>query len=760
MTPAGLPARPGGRRSQIKRQLARILLGLAATLFFIGHAAKIYRVGFIDQLDSIIYDARLRLTMPGKGDPRIVILDIDEKSLGEVGRWPWSRNVMARLMDKLFDQYKIAIVGFDVIWAERDTSSGMDVLDALARKELKGAPGFQDAYQQLRSKLDYDGQFAASLKGRPVVLGYYFNSEAAAVKANVIPRPALPAGSLADRNIAFPKWHGYTGNLPAYQENAAAGGHFNPLVDDDGVSRRVPMILEYDGAYYEPLSLAMVRTLIAMDTGALPPVEPVFPAESLGTRQYGGMEWIRVGPFSIPVDYQATALIPYAGPTGAFKYLSLTDVLHDRVRSDELRGKIVLIGTTAPGLKDLRSTPVGSVFPGVEIHANMIAGIINHALKQRPAFTLGAEVVMLFVGGVALSLLLPMLSALWATVAAMAGLALATGFNFLMWNEGGMVLPLACSILMMASLYTMNMSFGYFVVSRAKRKVEAVFGEYVPPELVEHIAADPERYSMQPRAAELTIMFSDVRGFTGISEALNPEQLREFINEYLTDMSGIIRSRHNGTLDKYIGDAIMAFWGAPVDDPQHARNGVLAGLEMQRECKVLNEKFAARGWPTLKIGVGLNSGNVRVGDMGSQVRRAYTVMGDPVNVASRLEARTKYYGAGVLVGEATRNAVKDVVFREVDRIKVKGKEEALTIYEPIGLESDVSPEDLDELRMWGRVLSAYRGQKWDAADEELAHLRALAPERGLYSLYAERVTNYRRNPPPAGWDGVTVFDEK
>jgi len=282
----------------------------------------------------------------------------------------------------------------------------------------------------------------------------------------------------------------------------------------------------------------------------------------------------------------------------------------------------------------------------------------------------------------------------------------------------------------------------------------------VPPELVDRMARDPQKYNMEPRAAELTILFSDVRGFTSISEALKPEELREYINAYLTDMSGIIRSRHRGTLDKYIGDAIMAFWGAPVDDAQHARNGVLAALDMQKERRILNEKFAAHGWPTLKIGVGVNSGNVRVGDMGSQVRRAYTVMGDPVNVASRLEGRTKYYGVGILVGEVTRNAVKDVVFREVDRIKVKGKDEAVSIYEPLGMDGEVERARLDEIKLWHQTLRAYRAQQWDQVEVSLLNLQRMNPECELYALYAERVTQFRRAPPPAGWDGVTSFDEK
>ena len=744
----------------MKQHIVRILLGLAITLFFIGHAARFYRVGLISQLDNIIYDTRLKLTMPGKGDPRIVILDIDEKSLGEIGRWPWSRNVMARLMDKLFDQYRVALVGFDVVWAERDTSSGMDVLEALAQKELRDAAGFQAAYQHLRATLDFDGIFAASIKGRPVVLGYYFNGEENAVKVNAIPEPVLPKGTFAGRNIAFARWIGYTGNLPIYLKNAAAAGHFNPRVDDDGVSRRVPMILEYDGAYYEPLSLAMVRAHVALVTGTFPIVEPGYPPEQLLSRKYGGMEWIKVGPYTIPVDDEAAALIPYRGPKSTFTYVSLTDVLNDRVKPEALRGKIAIVGTTAPGLQDLRSTPVESVYPGVEIHANMIAGIINHAIKERPAYMVGAEVLLLLAGGVALSLLIPMLSALWATAAAAAAGALIAGFNFLVWSGADMVLPLAGSVLMTAFLYTMNMAYGYFVESRSKRQFTELFGQYVPPELVDRKAADPEKYSMEQKAVELTILFSDVRGFTSISEALKPEELREFINQYLTEMSGIIRSKYHGTLDKYIGDAIMAFWGAPVEDPQHARHGVLAGLEMQKECEVLNAKFAARGWPTIKIGVGLNSGNVRVGDMGSQVRRAYTAMGDAVNVASRLEGRTKHYGVGILVGESTRKAVNDVVFREVDRIKVKGKNEAVGIYEPIGLESDVDASKREELKLWGQTLRAYRARQWDQVEVNLINLQRMYPGRGLYELYADRVAGFRRTPLPEGWDGVTAFEEK
>ncbi|MGH8687003.1 MAG: CHASE2 domain-containing protein, partial [Burkholderiales bacterium] len=550
----------------MKQHIVRIALGLAITLFFIGHAARYYEVPFITQLDNIIYDARLQVTMPRGVDDRIVILDIDEKSLQEVARWPWPRDVMARLVDTLFDKYQVAIVAFDVVFAEHDYSSGIRELDKLSQGALKDVPAFQTQYHEMRPLLDNDGLFAKAIKGRPVVLGYYLNSDKDAKRIAAIPDPVLPKGTFEGRNIPFTTWVGYGGNLEQFLKNAASAGHFNPLTDPDGVVRRVPMIAELDGAYYEALSLAVVRTILGF-----PKVVPGYAPDRFLQRGYSGLEWLQVGPLQIPVDETASALIPYRGRKFSFAYVSLADVIAGRTPLERLKGKITLVGTTAPGLLDLRSTPVDNVYPGVEVHANLIAGMLDKDIKLKPPYMLGAEVLLLFIGGVALSVLIPMLAPLWATLAAVAGIALVTGLDVLVWTKADMVLPLAASILMAVSLYTVNMAYGYFVEARSKRQFTELFGQYVPPELVDEMARDPQKYNMEPRAAELTILFSDVRGFTGISEALKPEELREFINEYLTDMSGIIRGRHRGTLDKYIGDAIMAFWGAPVEDPQHAR---------------------------------------------------------------------------------------------------------------------------------------------------------------------------------------------
>ena len=721
-------------------------------MFFLGNAALQYPIGFIRQLDNIFYDARIGMTMPGGVERGIVILDIDEKSLGEIGRWPWSRGLMAEVVTKLFERHGVALLGLDVVFAERDLSSGIETLDTLAQGELKEAAAFQQAYRELRPKLDGDALFAAAIKGRPVVLGYYFNSEEKAVRANALPEPVLPKGAFAGRDAAFYRWSGYTGNLPIYQQNAAGAGHFNPAPDKDGISRRVPMLLEFDGAYYEPLSLAVLRAYIALQTGSAPEVRPGYP------EGYSTLEWLQVGPYAVPVDQYATALIPYRRK-GAFEYVSLADVIKDRIAPGALKGRIALVGTTAPGLLDLRATPVSGSFPGVEIHANLIAGMIDGSIRQTPKYALGADIVTLALAGVALALLIPMLSALWATAGAALALVFVVGVNVVFWHNG-VVLPLAGGVLMVAALYTMNMAYGYFVESRSKRQLAGRFGEYVPPELVDRMARDPGRYDMAPRDAELTILFCDVRDFTSITESLKAAELREYINEYLTTMSAIIRGRHRGTLDKYIGDAIMAFWGAPVEDPEHARNAVLAALEMQNECGELNRRFAARGWPTLKVGIGIESGMVRVGDMGSQVRRAYTAMGDAVNVASRLEGRTKHYGVDVLVGETTRRLAKDFMFREVDRIRVKGKDRVVTVFEALGPAAVLTPERQEELRLWTQTLRAYRAAQWDQADVNLINLQRASPQTALYRAFSQIVADKRRNPPSSDWDGITAFAEK
>jgi adenylate cyclase len=741
----------------MKKYLPRYILGLAILLVMLGHSARVYQIGFINHLDSIIYDQKIRLTMPRTVDDRIAILDIDEKSLAEQGRWPWGRDKLARLMDQLFDHYGVRLVGFDVVFAEPDASSGLASLEQLGKRELRGVQGFEGALRELRPKLDYDARFAAALKNRPVILGYYFSSREGGQNSGVLPAPTFGAGTFDRRDIGFTRWATYGANLEPFQKAAAGAGHFNPIVDFDGISRRVPLIAEYQGQYYESLSLAMVRALLDF-----PPVEAGFP-DGPGAG-YGAMEWLDLktaqgGALRVPVDENVASLIPYRGFAGSFPYYSLTDVLNGKVPKEKLGGRIVLVGTTAPGLMDLRATPVDSAYPGVEVHANLISGMLDGVIKYKPSYILGADVLLILIGGVVMALLLPRLSPFRATVVAAVVFIVHLSINFAFWYSAHVVLPLASALMVGFLLYALNMSWGYFIESRSKRQFTELFGQYVPPELVDEMARNPAGYTMDGRKQELTVLFSDVRGFTTISEGLQPDQLAALMNEYLGAMTLVVR-KHRGTLDKYIGDAIMAFWGAPVADAEHARNAVLTALDMHVALAELNVRLKAKGWPELKIGVGVNTGPMTVGDMGSIVRKAYTVMGDAVNLGSRLEGITKQYGVGTLVGEETRAVLgKTFVFRELDRVRVKGKVEPIGIYEPLGEEGRVSADDLDELKLWNQVLRHYRAQDWDQAELGLLNLSRMKP-RYLYELYGKRIEHLRAEPPGEQWDGVTTFETK
>lgn len=738
----------------MRKHALMIALGLVIVLLFLGNAAKLYQLGFVNFVEAKLYDTRLRLTLPNKTDERIVILDIDEKSLKEQGRWPWGRDKLAVLLDKLFNQYGVAVVGFDVVFAEKDSSSGLKILQELGRNELKGVPQFQSALNRLGAQLDYDSLFAAKLKQHNVVLGYYFNSEEQDT-SGALPSPVFVADDLRGRQPNFTRWHGYGANLPLLMSSAASAGHFNPMVDFDGVVRRVPMVVEYAGSYYESLSLAVVRAAVG---GAK--LQLGFAGDD---KNYSGLEWLGLesgqGSLRIPVDGDVSALIPYHGRSGTFKYVSVTDVLQGRTPVAALQNKIILVGTTAPGLMDLRSTPVDEVYPGVEIHANVISGILDQSFKSSPPYTMGAEVVLLLLVGVALSFLLPLLSPMQAMLMASSVLFISVAVNGLLWQFGNIALPLAGGLMMILMLFALNMSYGYFFESRTKRQITRLFGQYVPKEVVGELSKRPEQVSMEGDSREMSILFSDVRGFTTISEGLEPKELSLLMNEFLTPLSRVVY-KHRGTIDKYMGDCIMAFWGAPLPESGHAHNAILAGMEMLRVLEELQPHFKQRGWPPIRIGVGINTGRVSVGNMGSDLRVAYTVMGDAVNLASRLEGITKEYGAGIVVGENTKTAAPGFVYRELDWVRVKGKDKPVAIFEPKGVEGQVAQEVLDELAVFHQVLDYYRQQNWAQAGTQLSVLQSRSPQDKLYQVYAERIAYFREHSPGAEWDGVFVFKTK
>ena len=739
----------------MKKYAARILAGLAIVAVLLAHAADWAHIALIEKLEAIVYDTRLRLTMPGDVDTRIAIVDINEQSLlererGGEGRWPWPRDRLALLLDKLFDHYEVGVVGFDIVFAERDESSGIRVLERLAQQELKNVTQFRSVLNEIKPQLDYDEIFASRIRKRNVVLGYSFLSEDA-IKG-LLPQPVLSAADFGGARPAVQRYAGYTANLAVLQKSAAAAGHFNPLPDPDGNTRRVPMLAEYGGAYYEPLSMAMFRLMFDKL-----PVKPIT-QQSLST-DYVGLEALQIGSYRIPVDKDAAALVPYRGGRGSFPYFGAVDVMNERVSVADLKGKIILIGTTAPGLLDLRATPVDPVYPGVEIHANLIAGMIDKNIPDRPPYAVGAEFAMLLALGLLLAMWLPMLNPHRAMLVSLTALFFVLALNLSLYQFAHIVLPAASLLLLVLLLFTFNMAYGFLIEARGRRQITGLFGQYVPPELVDEMSKDPEKFSMEGESREMTVLFTDVRGFTTISEGLDPKALSLLMNEFLTPLTEVIY-KHRGTIDKYMGDCIMAFWGAPLADAGHARNGVIAGLEMQRRLKEMQPQFKAHNWPEIRIGVGLNTGRMSVGNMGSRIRLAYTVMGDAVNLASRLEGITKEYGTDIIVGEDTKAAVPDVVFREIDRVRVKGKDTAVAIYEPLGVDGEVPKHVRDQVELFHDALRLYRQQDWNMAEQRLRELKNVSPTERLYDTFIERIEFLRANAPGAGWDGAFTFQTK
>jgi len=734
----------------------RAALGLGLVLLFGAFYVFDEPIKFLQNIEWQAYDTKLRATMPNKADPRIVIIDVDERTLATEGRWPLARDRWVALLENGFDKYKLRVMGFDVLFTEPDTSSGLAKLEELAKGPLRNNDDFQNKIRELRPQLDYDQLFADTIKKYPVVLAFAGSNDRSksleALKLGVLPPPTFLQSSFGNRAFIGLKIQGYSGNLPQFQNNAAATGHILPEIDFDGILRRIPIFIQYDGGYYDSLSIALYRTYL--DNAPM----KVIPREDEGDKVNRFKEVVIGKSAPIKMDAMGTALIPYKGRSPMFRYISATDIMQGKLNPGELAGKIAIVGSSAQGLFDLRATPVGEVYPGVETHANMIAGYMDNTIRTKPLYEMTTSVLIVLLIGIPLALALVKLNPLWSTVTVGITAVTYLGLNLYFWGQN-LVLPLALPLLMIVLIYLLNMAYGFFIEARSKKAITGIFGTYVPKELVDEMAKDPGAYTTKGETREMTVLFSDVRNFTSISEGLSATELTALMNAYLTEMTKTIQSE-KGTIDKYIGDAIMAFWGAPVKDTQHAEHALKSAMMMQEQLKVIAPDFIKRGWPKLEIGVGLNCGPMNVGDMGSAFRRAYTVMGDAVNLASRLESLTKEYGVGILVSENIVAAVPGMVYRELDRVRVKGKLEPVTIYEPVGEQGKIGDTMINEIDRFHRALDRYRQQRWDEAEQTIASLSMADTTRKVYHIYLERIAALRVNPPAKNWDGVFTFMSK
>lgn len=660
---------------------ARIAVSLMPLLFALGHATNVLNISFVQTLDNIIYDTKLRAIMPRTLDSRIVIVDIDEKSLSEIGRWPWSRNKLAELTNELFEHQKIALLGFDLIFAEVDGSSGLLQLKQLAENELSKDSLFQAQYKSLAPSLDFDVQFANALQQRNVVLSYYFTSDRQGRASGILPKPVITQKSLNGVRFRATLWDGYGSNIEKISSAAPKAGFFNAIADDDGVVRAVPLIASYKGDYYESLALALYRATLN---------SPIAIPSYTSSAAVSNIESIKLvdATFNahiktIKVDDRAAVLVPYRGlggtTGGSFQYISAADVLHKRIDAKELKGKIILVGSSAPGLLDLRITPVGQTYPGVETHANLLSSMLDEKSIVVPDYAMGVEVALLLLIGLLLALTLPALSAVHALGFSLAMLLVPAALNMYLFVQHGLVFPLATLIVLSFLAYMLNMSYGYFVESKSKRDLTKLFGSYVPPQLVDEMLLEPANHTMKAVNKELTVMFCDLRGFTQLAENLEPTQLQHMLNDVFGRLTQLIVNRR-GTVDKYMGDSVMAFWGAPVSMDNHAELAVLTALDITQEIKRINQEHRAMGLPIVKLGIGVNTGQMCVGDMGSFMRRSYTVVGDAVNIASRLESLTKKYGVPVLAGPTTRENTPQFKWLEIDQVQLAGKHDIFTVF--------------------------------------------------------------------------------
>ncbi|NNC98176.1 MAG: adenylate/guanylate cyclase domain-containing protein [Gammaproteobacteria bacterium] len=741
------------------RWLIRTLITIAIFIPFCIHHLSVNGYDFLNTLEQWAQDKRLVLTMPNTREEGIVIVDIDEKSIASLGQWPWSRDILARIVDELFENYDIHVLGFDVQFPERDRHDDLDLLDELEAKIKDPDIVEQLKLDEIRAQRDRDKMFADSIRGRNVVLGFttsYTDDPDEIIEIGELPPPIIDLQNNPELGILpLIPTNGHIGNYTVLQSASNAGGNFNPLIiDDDGKIRSIAMLSQKGDKVYESLSMAVARKALGINTIGFGHEE--FDPSAPLTRE--NVSSIILGDNVYPVGDKLEMLVPYRGLEGSFAYISAIDVLNNNVDKKILRDKVVLVGSRASGLRDLRVAPVSENFPGVEINANMVSGIILGNIMEKDESGKLMELALIIIIGLLATLLYPRFSVGFSvtfTLLVLVGLLL---LNMIVWNEN-IVLPLVASVLFTILLFLAHMLFGYFVESRGKKQLSKLFGQYVPPELVNEMEQDLSHYSMDTQEAELTVMFADIRGFTPLSEALTPEQVTELLSEFLTIMTEVIHSKR-GTIDKYMGDAIMAFWGAPLPNENHAHDALEAAFLMQEKMQQVNNNLTARGLPNISICIGLNTGKVRVGNMGSEFRMAYTAIGDAVNLAARLEALTRNYEVGILLGEATRKELDDSLCLELDIVKVKGKDTAVSIFEPLGNISSVSDEQAKMLEKYTQALQAYRNQDWSTAIRTFHELKSEYPERYLFQLYLERLEGFLETPPAPGWDGVFVYTSK
>ena len=704
----------------------------------------------INQLDSRIYDQIVNLNWrPHQQDPKVVIIDIDENSVQKEGRWPWPRDKMADLLTKL-KQNGVVTIGMDIVMSESEINYALGLKNKLLKltsKPTEDQKLLLTSLDKIAAQVDNDQAFVRALLDHNVVLGFLFHNDPG-VKKGALPPPLT---NLKGKPIKVDKLHiyqfqGYNGNLNQFINAATKAGFVTNLPDKDGTVRHALMLANNNNYLYPSLSLATAMNYLLIDHVAL---------KTDNEKLYG----IQIDGMFIPTNSFGEILIPFWGQAGTLDYYSATDILQGTVNSKELEGSIAIIGSSMTLLADLHQTPVSQLFPGVELVGNMVQAIIGQQLiAQYDWHTIqGACYIVFF--GVIFAILLPFLGVigkLLLTFVTFVGILAGAVALFVFKN---LYVPSAFLLTLIILQTLVNYLYSFIMERRQKRKISELFGQYVPKEYVKELIEFPEHYNMEGQTRTMSVQFTDIRNFTSISEPLDAIEVKHLLNNFFSPITEIIFS-HRGTIDKYVGDMIVAFWGAPIEDEEHAYNAIMSSITIFKHLPEINAKMLEKDLPSVNIGIGLATGLMNVGDMGSEFRRSYTVIGDTVNLASRLQELTKFYKVNILVNDTTRAGQDAFLWRAIDKIAVKGRKSALTIYQPLGIVTDASPALLAELEEYKIALEHYYTQNWPLAKKEFGALRKSHPEVYLYQLYLERIMAFMKTPPPEDWNGVYIHSHK
>ena len=748
---------------------------------------------FLQRLEFNSLDTRFRYRPASATptDPRIIIVDIDQRSQEQLGKWPFSRSNFAKALD-ILRQDGAKVVAFDITFDYPDqTAAPVRKIWADLEERKKNGEAIDPKYEAwvhgLLSAYDADAAFGAALKRfGPVVLGSFFleKEESAGINKAKLDEYA----DLIDWfSVARNSLHSATGkqdfaelvrkydregnaftatiaNIPVLANpddpDKTAVGFFNISPDADGVLRRSMLALPFgrsqdlsEWQMYGSLEVQAVRLY-----WGLPAAQLTVNYDQVGVVSLDFADKLRVRP-----DSTGHVQINYRGPRGSYPYRSIADVANRKFAAGTFKDKIVLVGASAMGIGDQRTPPYGGInYPGVEVHANVIDNLLNQGFLVRGARQALWDFLLILLFGIPLGIWMALVSPRWmwfglAWLAPLAALDYAAFLHGWWLNFAVPALTITGNVILV-SVYPV------LIEEKEKRRVRSAFGQYLSPEVIRRLLTNPQL--VEPKKTDITVMFSDIRGFTSISEKLDAQELALFLNQYLSDMTRIV-FRYQGTLDKYIGDAVMAFWGAPYEEHGHAARACDTALDMMKRVQEMQKKWEAEGKPHLDIGIGLNTGVASVGNMGSALRYGYTALGDAVNLSSRLEGLNKEYGTHIIANETTHQAAKDrgFVFRELDLIVVQGKSEPVAIYELLGRSAEVGC-NIDRLglrarlELFAQARSLYRERRWDQAQRAFEEILTKWPDDGPSRTYWKRCQEYLFEEPPSNWDGVFEMTHK